>query len=78
MKADRRKISEKLDEELRREVEALKDLHHTYIPQVYDFVIEDDVVYTVMDYIEGESLDGRLHEGKDFHKLRLLNGPKNF
>lgn len=56
LKADKRTISAK-PEVLRREVDALKDLSHTYIPQVYDFVEQDGVVYTVMDFIEGESLD---------------------
>ena len=44
-------------EKLRREVDLLKSLSHTYIPQVYDFVEEDGIVFTVMDYIPGESLD---------------------
>ena len=63
LKADRRTISAK-PEVLRREVDALKNLNHTYIPQVYDFVVEDGVVYTVMDYIEGESLDKLLKRGE--------------
>ncbi|MCR4807031.1 MAG: protein kinase [Lachnospiraceae bacterium] len=49
---------------LRREVDLLKGLTHTYIPQVYDFVQENDAVYTVMDYIEGESLDKLIKRGE--------------
>ena len=56
LKADRRSIDTG-EKKLRREVDMLKDLSHTYIPQVYDYVQEDGIVYTVMDYIEGESLD---------------------
>ncbi len=56
LKADKRRLST-ATEALRREVDMLKGLSHTYIPQVYDFVQEDGVVYTVMDYIDGESLD---------------------
>lgn len=56
LKADKRTLKTGTDT-LRREVDMLKDLSHTYIPQVYDFVQEGGVVYTVMDYIEGESLD---------------------
>lgn len=56
LKADRRALDTK-PESLRREVDMLKGLSHTYIPQVYDFVQENGIVYTVMDYIEGESLD---------------------
>lgn len=56
LKADKRSLNKK-PEALRREVDMLKGLSHTYIPQVYDFVQEEGTVYTVMDFIEGESLD---------------------
>ena len=56
LKADKRKLSAS-KATLRREVDMLKELSHTYIPQVYDFVEEDGSVYTVMDYIEGMSFD---------------------
>lgn len=56
LKADKRTLQTESDA-LRREVDLLKGLSHTYIPQVYDFVQEDGIVYTVMDFIEGESLD---------------------
>ncbi len=56
LKADKRTLNVG-PETLRREVDLLKGLSHTYIPQVYDFVQEEGVVYTVMDYIQGESLD---------------------
>ena len=41
---------------LRRESNILKNLHHEYLPQIYDFVIEQDQVFTVMDYIQGNDL----------------------
>lgn len=44
LKADRRTLSSR-PEVLRREVDALKNLSYTYIPQVYDFLVEDGVVY---------------------------------
>ena len=44
-------------EALRREADIMKNLRHTNIPQIYDFVIENNEVYTVMEYIEGQSLD---------------------
>lgn len=56
LKADKRQLTVGT-EALRREVDMLKSLSHTYIPQVYDFVQENDVIYTVMEYIEGQSLD---------------------
>lgn len=63
LKADKRTLGIDRDA-LRREVDLLKGLSHTYIPQVYDFVQEDGVVYTVMDYIQGESLDKLLAAGR--------------
>lgn len=63
LKADKRRLSTGT-ETLRREVDMLKGLSQTYIPQVYDFVQEDGVVYTVMDYIDGESLDKLLGRGQ--------------
>lgn len=71
LKADRRTLAAK-PEALRREVDALKNLNHTYIPQVYDFVVEDGVVYTVMDYIEGESLDKPLKRGERFAQANVV------
>ena len=62
LKADRRTLDTR-PEVLRREVDMLKGLSHRYIPQVYDFVQEDGVVYTVMDFIEGESFDKLLGRG---------------
>ena len=56
LKEDKRTLSTGM-EKLRREVDMLKGLSHTYIPQVYDFVQENGAVYTVMEFIEGESLD---------------------
>lgn len=71
LKADKRTLSAK-PEVLRREVDALKNLSHTYIPQVYDFVAEDDIVYTVMDYIQGESLDKPLNRGEHFEQAQVI------
>ena len=62
LKADRRTLNAGM-ETLRREVDLLKGLRHTYIPQVYDFVQQDGVVYTVMDFIEGESCDKLVGRG---------------
>ena len=71
LKADRRTLNIGT-EALRREVDLLKKLSHTYIPQVYDFVQEEGVVYTVMDYIEGESLDKLLAHGQLPGQARLV------
>lgn len=71
LKADKRTLKAK-PESLRREVDALKNLSHTYIPQVYDFFVEDGTVYTVMDYIEGESLDKPLKRGERFSQADVI------
>lgn len=57
---------------LSREVDALKNLSHTYIPQVYDYVEEDGMVYSVMEYIEGESLDKPLKRGERFSQPQVI------
>lgn len=57
---------------LSREVDALKNLSHTYIPQVYDYVEEDGSVYSVMDFIEGESLDRPLKRGARFSQPQVI------
>ncbi len=71
LKADKRSVTTK-PEALRREVDAMKNLSHTYIPQVYDFIIENDTVYTVMDYVEGESLDKPLKRGVIFPQAQII------
>lgn len=71
LKADKRKITAK-PEILRREVDVLKNLNHTYIPQVYDYFIENDTVYTVMDFVQGESLDKPLKRGETFSQAQVI------
>lgn len=56
LEADKRKLTTCPDI-LRREVDALKDLNHTYFPHVYNFFVESETVYVVMAYINGENLD---------------------
>lgn len=71
LKADQRKITTK-EELLRREVDTLKNLSNPYVPQVYDYFMEDSTVYTVMEYIEGESLDKPLKEGRHFEQTQII------
>lgn len=75
LKADKRKIDTK-QELLRREVDVLKNLSHPNIPQVYDFFIENNTVYTVMEYIEGESLDKPLKRGEKFSQAQVIKWAK--
>lgn len=50
----------------RKEVDILKNLHHPNLPQVYDYFQEGDTVYTVMDYVEGSSLADYIAAGTQF------------
>ncbi len=43
-------------EDVRHEVDLLKNLKHTYLPSVIDFITDEDKQYTVMDFIEGTDL----------------------
>lgn len=72
LKADMRSLSESTLASLRREADMLKNLSHAHIPQIYDFTIEDGIVYTVMDYIEGESLDAALERGARFSSRQVV------
>ncbi len=71
LKADKRSLAAST-ETLRREVDMLKGLSQTYIPQVYDFVQEDGVVYTVMDYIPGESINKLLDRGEKLPQVQVI------
>ena len=70
LKASKGTLSRK-PEKNRREVDALKDLNHARIPQVYDFVEEDGMVYTVIEYIEGNSFEELLSGGCSFTQVEV-------
>ncbi len=71
LKADKRELTAK-PEILRREVDALKDLSNPYIPQVYDFFTENETVYTVIDFVDGESMDKPLKRGERFSQAQVI------
>lgn len=71
LKADKRSLSTRADL-LRREADVLKNLNHPYIPKVYDIFVENETVYTVIDYIEGESLDRPLKRGECFPQPQIV------
>jgi serine/threonine protein kinase len=56
----------------RNEVEALKKIRNLYVPQVLDFLIENDQSFTVMEYIEGESFDKLLRQKKQFDEEQII------
>lgn len=57
---------------LRNEVDTLKGLHHSYLPQVYDFVSYGGNVYTIIDYIEGFDLKYYINSGFQFTEGQLI------
>lgn len=75
MKADKRKVTAR-PELLRREVDVLKNLSHACIPKVFDYFVENDTVYTIMDYIDGESLDKPLKRGERFSQAQVIEWAK--
>lgn len=56
----------------RREVDILKKLHHSYLPQVLDFFEFDGDVYTVMSFVPGKSFAQLLKEGRRFRPKELI------
>ena len=56
----------------RQEVDILKNLQHSYLPQVLDFLTIDKEVYTVMSYIPGKSLQQLLKDGYHFTQNELI------
>ena len=56
---------------VRAEADILKKLHHTYLPQVYDFFESYNGIYTVMDYIPGQDLQYYLDHNYTFPEQTL-------
>lgn len=56
----------------RTEVDILKGIHHTYLPQVYDFIQIKDGIFTVIDYISGHDLKYYLDAGYRFSEEQLI------
>jgi serine/threonine protein kinase len=56
----------------RNEVEALKNIRNTRIPQVYDFLVKGNSCFTVMEYIEGKSFDKLLEQNKKFKESQII------
>lgn len=57
------KNTKKNIEKNRREVDILKNLKHSYLPQVLDFLEIEGCFYTVMSFIPGKSLQQVIDEG---------------
>lgn len=57
---------------VRAEADILKKLHHTYLPQVYDFLAVGSGVYTVMDYIPGHDMQYYLDLNYSFPEKTVM------
>lgn len=57
---------------IRNEVDILKELHHPYLPQVYDFFEFESELYTVIDYIDGNDFDYYIKNGYVFSEGQLI------
>lgn len=53
------------------EVDILKRLHHSYLPQVYDFLVVNQSIYTVMEYVEGNDLQYYVNQNYQFNEETL-------
>lgn len=56
----------------RREVDILKNLQHSYLPQVLDFIEADSELFTVMSYIPGKSFQNLITEGYVFTQQQMI------
>ncbi len=56
----------------RTEVDLLKGLKHTYLPQVLDFIEENGEAYTVMDFIDGADIDVLMKNGRRFRQKEII------
>ena len=59
-------------QECRTEVDILKKLKHSYLPQVIDFIDSSEGIFTVMDFIPGKSLQDMLDEKHSFTEQEVL------
>lgn len=56
----------------RAEADVLKNLRHSCLPQVFDFLEADGDIYTVMDYIPGNSFKEYLDSGTRFKEKSVI------
>ena len=56
----------------RREADILKNLHHQYLPQVYDFIQMGPEVYTIIDYVDGNTMTEIIKAGLRFDEKQVI------
>ena len=65
-------VSQLSPEDLKREADILKNLKNRYITQVYDFVQNGSDVYTVMDYVDGNSMQEYIDRRVRFREADIV------
>ena len=71
MKADMARVS-KARELFEREARILKSLNHPNIPQYYDFFVENDRKYLVMELIHGQNLENFIRQTGAINSIRVI------
>ena len=56
----------------RQETDLLKEIKHTYLPQVLDFIEQDGQAFTVMDFISGSDLEKLAKSGHKFRSKEII------
>lgn len=56
----------------RGEADILKNLKNNYIPSVFDFIENGGEVYTVMEFVDGQSFQQLMDSGRHFSQQKLL------
>ena len=57
--------------DVRTEMNILKNLHHSYLPQIYDFLQWGEEVYTIMEFVKGHDLQYYVEQNEQFGEERL-------
>ena len=65
-KFKRNKTSNLDDDEIRKQIEALKQLNHSYINKIYEYLISDDYIFLIEDFCSEGNLQDKLNKIKIF------------
>ena len=65
-KMKRNKESNLDDDEIRKQIEALKQLNHSYINKIYEYLISDDYIFLIEDFCSEGNLQDKLNKIKIF------------
>ena len=65
-KFKRNKTSNLDDDEIRKQIETLKQLNHSYINKIYEYLISDDYIFLIEDFCSEGNLQDKLNKIKIF------------